>query len=47
MAIKFITNNTASNKVIHESAMDILKPRYARGEIDDEEFDRRKKELMK
>ncbi len=31
----------------HEDAQEILKARYARGEIDDEEFERRKSELEK
>ncbi len=30
-----------------ESPLDILKARYARGEIDDEEFQRRRRELEK
>ena len=33
------------NKTGLESPMDILKKRFARGEIDEEEFERRRKEL--
>ena len=29
----------------HETPMEILKKRYARGEIDEEEYERRRKEL--
>jgi len=31
---------------VHETSMDILKRRYANGEIDKEEFEERKKELL-
>jgi len=47
IAIKFFADNTTSKKAINESAMYILKQRYARGEIEDDEFARRKKELLK
>jgi putative membrane protein len=30
----------------HETALEILEKRYARGEIDEEEFQRRKRELL-
>ncbi len=36
--------NTGSKE---ESAMEILKKRYARGEIDKEEFEERKNEILK
>lgn len=35
------------NKQHKETPMEILKRRYANGEIDEEEFNKRKKELLK
>lgn len=39
--------NTTQNRQSKETPMEILKRRYAEGEIDEEEFKRRKKELLK
>lgn len=46
-AIKYFTGQNRSNSSSSgETALDILKKRYARGEIDREEFEQKKKELM-
>jgi len=43
----FVFRMLASNRVGEtRDAMDILKERYARGEIDEDEFERRKQELQ-
>lgn len=39
--------NSGQNKQHKETPMEILKRRYAKGEIDEEEFQRRKQELQK
>jgi len=39
-------NNQSANQRTGKTAMDILKERYARGEIDKEEFEERKKDLQ-
>ncbi|SMO89628.1 SHOCT domain-containing protein [Fodinibius sediminis] len=39
--------NSNQNKQQKETPMDILKRRYAEGEIDEEEFNKRKQELLK
>ncbi len=46
LIVKSVTgnNSTYTNK---QSPMEILKERYARGEINEEEFTRRKRELEK
>lgn len=45
-AVKAMAGGGSGNPPSHEeSPMEILKKRYARGEIDEEEFERRRKEL--
>ncbi len=39
-------NNQSANQITGKTALDILKERYASGEIDKEEFEERKKDLM-
>jgi len=45
--VKSVTDYNAGNKSISDddSPLDILKKRYARGEIDEQEYIRRRKEL--
>jgi len=43
--VKAIIGSRSSTSAKEETAIDILKKRYARGEIDAEEFARRKKDL--
>jgi len=43
----FGSGGSAAPPAPRESPLDILKARYARGEIDDEEFQRRRRELEK
>ena len=43
--ISNLSNRSAEVSKKEETALDILKRRYAKGEIDSDEFNRRKKEL--
>lgn len=43
----FAGGSSGSTTSSHESPLEILRVRYARGEIDEEEFERRRKELEK
>ncbi|GBD92449.1 hypothetical protein BMS3Abin05_00020 [bacterium BMS3Abin05] len=47
--VKYMTDQNRSQKSMHESkkdAMEILRERYARGEINKEEFDEHKKDII-
>jgi len=43
--IQNVIKGKTQNSYDNEEPMDILKKRYARGEIDEEEFEQRRKEL--
>ncbi len=44
--IRYANRSSNQQSLQSESAMDILKKRYARGEISKEEFEMRKKDLL-
>ena len=44
--VKYLTRNAADRQGSGETSLDILKKRYARGEITKEEFDRIKQDLQ-
>ena len=46
LVVKVINQNNNSEISSNKSALDILKERYALGEIDKDEFDKRKKDLL-
>jgi putative membrane protein len=43
----WVINNTTRGTKKEDSPLDILKKRYARGEIDEQEYESRRKELEK
>ena len=47
LAFRFLGTNISDTSTADESPQAILKKRYARGDIDEEEFKRRSKELEK
>lgn len=46
IGIRFLMNATNGRSDQSDTPLDVLKKRYARGEIDKEEFEKRKKELL-
>jgi putative membrane protein len=44
--VRWITASTSGRAEAEDTALDILKKRYARGEIDKEEFEAKKKDLV-
>ena len=46
LVIYFINKNSQKNERKNESALEILKKRYANWEIDKDEFDEKKKDLL-
>ncbi|MFO7873741.1 MAG: SHOCT domain-containing protein [Bacteroidales bacterium] len=46
LVVKLLSQNTGSTQSPEKSPLDILKERYAKGEIDKQEYEERKKDLI-
>ena len=44
--VKWIVQQKPSNQKPEEDALEVLKKRYARGEVDKKEFEQKKKDLL-
>jgi putative membrane protein len=45
VVVRAVASGTGNRSGIEESPLEILRKRYARGEIDEEEFNRKRREL--
>jgi putative membrane protein len=45
MLVKWLSGRSEGNKPLEQSALDVLKERYARGEIGRKEFEQKKRDL--
>ncbi|MFQ5829882.1 MAG: SHOCT domain-containing protein [Candidatus Methylomirabilia bacterium] len=46
LLVRWLVEQTRPRRAVEESALEILKKRYARGEVEKQEFETKKRDLM-